>query len=71
MDSNLIVPIKKLEEYQLILREHIASATMGDDKFDVSLSFGTLIFDTPKAKYSIKIEDMLQRIIKMEQEGLL
>lgn len=68
---NITAPIEKLDEHTLILRQHIASATMGDDEFSVTLSGGAFIFETPKAKYAVKIEDLLRDIIKMEQREMI
>ena len=67
---NVTAPIEKTDE--LILRWHLASATMGDERYDVSMSVppGALVLKTPRGTYLVKIEDMLSDLIKMEQGGM-
>ena len=64
--TEIQVPVKEL--HGLILRENIASATLGNEKYDISLSGGCIIFETPKGNYVVLFRDLLEQIIKMKEE---
>ena len=63
------VPVKQIKG--LVLREYIASASSENEKYDISLSAGCIIFEMESSKemYGVLLGDLLEQIIKAKSDS--